>query len=679
MTEEFKTIFDKARDEIDKEHKLIKNKINEIIKEQTDKYWNEKVESMLNDFFYFYMDNPIVYENDKLYELFNKFKHDEHGIALINSHEEFINYIQAIYGTDIKNKYLKFERKRTQSIKKPTNKKKEIKSKKNIEFEEIPKRFYDDGRYLYEEIYDGEFKFVKFDTETNEWEYVYEIVLNDATIVPIEGEEVTMGVVILPKDIKKYKSLKELDDKISRFVNKWLDVNEKFKKLAIYNTRFSWVYDIFNTLNYLRALGDTGSGKSRFLDTIGCLHFTPMFVSGALSPASIFRLIHKWEGTLCIDEGDQKNSDEADSFIKIMNCGYEKNRSVMRCNQNDANKLDFFNVFCPKVITTRRRFEDKATEARCLTQIMVQTSRTDIPEIRTKSFFEESEEIRQMLLYYRLSNYKKIDTEIGLTVDLNNYEPRLRQISRSFISLFSEEKEQMKDFRNFMDKYQQDIIEERASTFDGCIIKSIADLLINNHKIITPNKIAKYMNENYPQRYSVNAGTLGKHCKVMGLDFHRHRVEGVIVNELIYDDYNKFNTLFKRYISDGTILSKLLSPVSGVLTVLSVLRHLENYKISKIYKETEKTGFWSRCPYTLDTVDTPNTPVSIRNEVKTSGDVSPVFSETEDIVEYIDKAHRHDNMIPMKILVDKFGYEKICLLKKRGDIYEPKPGFIGRL
>lgn len=60
-----------------------------------------------------------------------------------------------------------------------------------------------------------------------------------------------------------------------------------------------------------------------------------------------------------------------------------------------------YEVFCPKIIGGRMEFKDKATESRCLTNIMKRSNRENIPIWLDKSFYEESQEIRNMLLKFR--------------------------------------------------------------------------------------------------------------------------------------------------------------------------------------------------------------------------------------------------------------------------------------
>jgi len=430
--------------------------------------------------------------------------------------------------------------------------------KKNEEPEFIAKSFYQDEEYIYEQIYNDTARYARYNKQTEQIDYVDYIEKHEENqiIMPIENEAIQKKVIILPEKAEEYGSIEDLDTEILGHINKWLDIDPTYARFATWNIRFSWLYDRFNTLNYTRALGDTGTGKSRFLNVIGNISYKPMRVAGALTPATIFRIIDKWKGTLIIDEADQKDSDEANAFIKILNCGYEQGMAVCRVDKEDLNKLLFYDVFCPKVISTRRRFDDKATEARCMTKIMTQTMRNDIPDILTKEYFYEATQIRNRLLTYRLRNYEKIDPEAGLKVDLTGYEPRLRQVNRGFIGLFSHDKEEIAKFKEYLAKYQKQIVQERSESFDGGIVMSIADLIIMGHENITCNMIAEHINREYATKYEATHRSVGKHVRSIGLELRSKKIEGRTMR-VINDPNNVMSVLFFRYIFDEDVLEKL--------------------------------------------------------------------------------------------------------------------------
>jgi len=88
-------------------------------------------------------------------------------------------------------------------------------------------------------------------------------------------------VVLFPSEPQEYESEERLLNEVQSFIHRYVDVSPLFEKIASYYVLFSWVYDGFNELPYLRLRGDPGSGKTRFLLTVGSLCYKPIFASGA--------------------------------------------------------------------------------------------------------------------------------------------------------------------------------------------------------------------------------------------------------------------------------------------------------------------------------------------------------------------------------------------------------------
>lgn len=133
---------------------------------------------------------------------------------------------------------------------------------------------------------------------------------------------------------------------------------------------------------YLRVRGDPGSGKTRFLLTVGCLCHERIFASGASTVSPLFRLLDTFRGTLVIDEGDFRLSDEKAEVVKILNNGNGKGFPVLRSEVSRQGEygLRAYAVFGPNLVATRGYFEDRALESRCLTEEMGRGRlRDDIP------------------------------------------------------------------------------------------------------------------------------------------------------------------------------------------------------------------------------------------------------------------------------------------------------------
>ncbi len=246
---------------------------------------------------------------------------------------------------------------------------------------------------------------------------------------PMYNNAVQKRAVILPRGFQKFENMEVLIKEIQQHVHTYLDVDPAFEKYAAYYILLSWVYDKVNSVPYLRALGDTGTGKSRFLDVIGGLCYKPIRTAGSATPAPIFRLLEVWKGTLLLDEADQKKTDTTNELVKILNCGFERNRPVVRCDKENPKDIEIHDVFGPKIITSRYRFYDKALEARCITNVIQETARIDIPPQLTRKFEEQEEILRQKLLYFRLINWHKfkMDSVENSYHKLTEHEPPRRQ------------------------------------------------------------------------------------------------------------------------------------------------------------------------------------------------------------------------------------------------------------
>src|SRR5689334_16882805 len=189
-------------------------------------------------------------------------------------------------------------------------------------------------------------------------------------------------IVLLPSAPQEYNSETELVAEIKDFIHRYVDVSPLYEQIASYYVLFSWVYDGFNELPYLRVRGDPGSGKTRFLLTIGSLCYKPIFASGASTVSPIFRILDSFHGTLIVDEGDFRFSDEKAEVVKILNNGNVKGFPVLRSESDGKREFNpkAYHVFGPKLVATRGFFDDKALESRFLTEEMGQFRlRNDVP------------------------------------------------------------------------------------------------------------------------------------------------------------------------------------------------------------------------------------------------------------------------------------------------------------
>src|SRR5438093_5650776 len=236
-------------------------------------------------------------------------------------------------------------------------------------------------------------------------------------------------VVLLPSQPEEYGSEEGLLDEIQSFIHRYVDLTPFFEKIASYYVLFTWIFDGFNELPYLRVRGDPGSGKTRFLLTIGSLCYKPIFASGASTVSPIFRILDAFRGTLIIDEGDFRFSDEKAEVVKILNNGNARGIPVLRTMVSDPREYTpkAFQVFGPTLVATRGEYDARALESRFLTEETDRNRlRDDVPINQPSTWKEESLHIRNKLLFFRFRNLNKKKPDEAL-VD-RSIEPRLNQI-----------------------------------------------------------------------------------------------------------------------------------------------------------------------------------------------------------------------------------------------------------
>jgi hypothetical protein len=289
------------------------------------------------------------------------------------------------------------------------------------------------------------------------------------------------NTVLFPTKLEPLRPTGELLANIRMFIHKYLDVDVFYENLSTYYVLFSWLYDMFPVLPYLRALGDYGTGKTRLIQTIGILCYRPTFTAGATTTSPIFRLLDKYHGTLILDEADFGRSDEAVDIIKIMNTGYMKGVPVLRSVDRGQAGFDVeaYDVFGPKLLATRKKFGDRALESRCLTKEMGGgVPRLDIPIMLPKEFWIQAQHIRNLLLAYRM-RYWKPEFELDYNQVDRSIEPRLNQVTLALKALVDDPK-MVREIDDFIREYNAQMVVERSLTMTAKVLEAIATVGMKN-------------------------------------------------------------------------------------------------------------------------------------------------------------------------------------------------------
>lgn len=307
-------------------------------------------------------------------------------------------------------------------------------------------------------------------------------------------------VVLFPSWVAAYGSDEELLADIRAFLHRYVDVSTSFEEIAAHYVLLSWVYEDFEALPYLRVRGDYGSGKSRFLKTVGALIQKPIFASGASSVSSLFRMLDAFRGTLVLDESDFRATDEKADIAKILNNGNARGFPVLRTEQVGAGQ-EFapraFDVFGPKILATRRYFEDTALESRCITEELVQGRiRQNVPLALPESFEAEAEKLRNRLLLWRFLNAGKRKAR---EASLSGLEPRVAQVFAPLYSTALDEGARKRILDRATEAGRR-LAAERGESLEADLVSVIRELQ-EAGEVLAVSAIARRFQERFGEEY----------------------------------------------------------------------------------------------------------------------------------------------------------------------------------
>jgi len=324
----------------------------------------------------------------------------------------------------------------------------------------------------------GMAKFAIYDPSTGDIKYVPAIELDGTKIIPPISDEIFLkGYVVLPSMAEEYGDEMALYEEIKDFVHSHLEVSPDYEEIAGFYPMLTWVYDVMSVIAYLRAKGDWGVGKSRFLMVFMALCYRAISTTGAMSEAPIFRVMDKWKGTMIIDEGDfGKSRESMGGMEKILNCGFERGKPIMRCNPNNPAEVNVFDSFGPKIMATRYEFRDKALESRCFSEIMKEGLRDDIPIELPPEFEEEALHLRNKLLMYRFRNRERVRkrSETGkIDLDLSGLPKRIRQAARPLSVILADYPVLLAKLKAFLEAKAKALVLEASETTEGYLVRML--------------------------------------------------------------------------------------------------------------------------------------------------------------------------------------------------------------
>lgn len=337
-----------------------------------------------------------------------------------------------------------------------------------------------------------------------ELRYVPELHDRGERLVPYKPSNALLrtGVVLFPSAASEYGTEAELVAEIQSYIHRYVDLSPLFEQVATYYVLFSWVYDGFNELPYLRVRGDAGSGKTRFLLTVGSICYKPFFASAASTVSPLFRIMDVTQGTLVVDEGDFRVSDEKAELIKILNNGNGRGFPVLRTEALNSRELvpRAYNVFGPKLIATRGYFQDRALESRCLTEEMGgRPMRAEVPIHLDEAYRAEALQLRNKLLLFRFRNFghRAIDSTL---ID-RSVEPRLSQVFVPLMSVVSDTQVRG-SLQAILRQLQREIVADRGLDIEASVLEVLQELQGDSRTLeLAVADVARLMSERHGDNF----------------------------------------------------------------------------------------------------------------------------------------------------------------------------------
>ena len=310
--------------------------------------------------------------------------------------------------------------------------------------------------------------FTIFNRKTKKIEKQNNFVANGIRYLPlrIDSNLIKTWTLLLPSNVADYWNKEQLIKDIEDYIYYYVDIPNEYKTICTYYILLTYLYENFSEVPYLRVLWDYGSWKSRLLKVISSVCYNAIMTTWGTSLSALFRTINNVKGTLMLDEADFGFSWTQSEIIKLLNNGYQKWFPLMRSDW-DRFDVNTYEVFWPKIIWWRLEFHDKATESRCLTNVMKKSNRDDIPTWLNDNFDERAKKLRNKLLQFRYDYFDKINIRFE---KIEWVEPRLSQIINPILSLVDNITTE-KLILNSLKNKQNEIREDRKNSIFWGVLK----------------------------------------------------------------------------------------------------------------------------------------------------------------------------------------------------------------
>jgi DNA primase len=303
---------------------------------------------------------------------------------------------------------------------------------------------------------------------------------------PSVDDFVRKGVVVFPSALGELKTTSELlriheeHDRVSVLFDKSTDY-----AMAAYYQVFTWVFDCFNELPFLRARGGKDTGKSAIMLRIGYLCYRMAKSTGIGTTASLKYAQERFNCTVYFDEMDI--ADKFDERIVMLNVRAMKDQafvwSMKAATGPDGEQVyvnQAHNVYGPALITMYGAFSDEATDSRCITfdlfgKDVAELRARGIPRRLSAEWHARALEIRNMSLHWRLKNWKP-DLVIPDELEDDMVSTRANQVTVPIKYIVKDDAAALAEITATVREMYADEILEKAQSFEARFLEAIIAL-----------------------------------------------------------------------------------------------------------------------------------------------------------------------------------------------------------
>jgi len=419
--------------------------------------------------------------------------------------------------------------------------------------------------------------FALYDPSAGTTEYAGRIADGDIVYMPLADEFLSAGGgMYMPSCVEEYGSEVALDREIEEYLHRYIDLPARELKLSAKYIRLTYICDKLQELSYLRAIGERGNGKSRFIMATGLACYRPVILVN-ISAAVLYRMVDLFHPTLIIDEANSaQDSDDAAAMLQVLNAGFQRGAKVMRCEQKASGSgydIKTYDPFGAKIIASLKTGESQAFESRCIRVLMERTHRKDIKLRLSEEMFKAAESLRNKLTLWRLRNWQR-DFEADLDraedeLKAHIIDPRYIQIAIPLYALLQDESLKA-EFVAMLKTRDEADAEERHESLDGQLVSILHDLLFETaedgtikprtaENILPPvdgspcellpvEAITDRLNEDLPEKKKHQVKWIGKQVRKLDLRTKEatRRASDVRKKSCVVYDRQRLETLFLK-------------------------------------------------------------------------------------------------------------------------------------